>query len=235
VCILLALGREADGRSLWIAANRDEHLERPWQPPRLLAEGPRVFGGRDLVGGGSWLAVNLDAGFVIGVTNARLGAAPRQKSRGPLVLELASARSIRDAVALLSNVEWLRYGALNLLLADAGGAWVATNHPEPSVRRTETSVIALGNDTFAAPGGRVEAAAERARSLAGLGDAALPDALRALLADHGGTDPLCRHGERYGTVCSTVLALRGREVATYLFAPGKPCVTRFEDVTPLVA
>jgi len=235
VCILLALGREAEGGSLWIAANRDEHLDRPWQPPQLLTGSPRVFGGRDLLGGGSWLAVNLDAGFVIGVTNARLGAAPREKSRGTLVLELASTRSLDDAVALLENVEWPRYGEFNLLLADAGAAWVATNHPAPFVRRSETPVIALGNETLAAPGGRVEAATERARSLAGLGDAALPETLRVLLADHGGTDPLCRHGERYGTVCSTVLALRGREVATYLFAPGRPCETAFEDLAPSTA
>ena len=230
MCILLALGRDPELGSVWIAANRDEHLDRPWQPPQLLAESPRVLGGRDLVGGGTWLAVNLDAGFVVGVTNARLGAAPRERSRGRLVLDLAAARSLPEAVAFLRNVEWPAYGEFNLLLCDTGATWLATNHPAPTVREVERPVAALGNDALDAPGPRVQAAAERARSMTGLGGDALTEALRSLLADHGGADPLCRHGERYGTVCSTVLALNGRDVTSYVFAPGRPCVTPFETV-----
>ena len=230
MCILLALGRDGHPGTLWIAANRDEDLERPWQPPQLLASGPRVFGGRDLVGGGSWLAVNVDAGFAVGVTNARLGAAPRERSRGALVVELASARSLVEAVTRLEGDRFAEYGEFNLLLADAGEAWTATNHPAPLVRRSEGAAVALGNDALASPGARVEAAAERGRAVAALDDAALERALRELLADHAGADPFCRHGERYGTVCSTVLALRGRTLATYRFAPGRPCVTPFEDV-----
>ena len=110
MCILLALSRDSGGGELWIAANRDEHLDRPWQPPRVLVEAPLVFGGRDLAGGGTWLAANLDAGFVVGVTNARLGAEPRERSRGRLVLDIASERSLPDALALLAEIEWPRYG-----------------------------------------------------------------------------------------------------------------------------
>ncbi len=230
MCILLALGRDAEPGSLWIAANRDEDLGRPWQPPRLLLEPPRVFGGRDLVGGGSWLAVNLDAGFVVAVTNARLGAKPRERSRGRLVLDLASAPALPEALARLRTTEWATYGEFNLFLGDSAERWLATNHPGPAVRKADGAVVALGNDALDAPGERVLAAAVTARSMTGIEGDTLEEALRTLLADHGGADPLCRHGERYGTVCSTVLALSGREISRYSFAPGNPCVTPFSIV-----
>jgi uncharacterized protein with NRDE domain len=215
---------------LCIAANRDESLDRPWQSPRLLAPDPPVFGGRDLVGGGSWLAVNLEAGFVVAVTNARLGAAPRERSRGTLVLDLASERSLPHAVALASELELARYGEFNLLLADAWARWLATNEPAPLIERVEGPVIAVGNSRLSEPGERVLAAADRAGKLADLTGEVLLEFLRNLLADHGGTDPLCRHGVRYGTVCSSLIVLRGRQVLDYRFAPGPPCTTPYAPV-----
>ena len=41
---------------------------------------------------------------------------------------------------------------------------------------------------------------------------------------------LCRHGEQYGTVCSSLIVIRGREVVDYRFAPGPPCATPFAPV-----
>jgi len=228
VCILLAVAG-APGE-LWIAANRDERLDRPWRSPGVLADDPPVFGGRDLVGGGSWLAVNLDAGLVVAVTNARLGSAARERSRGTLVLDLAHERSLAHAVALASELDLERYGEFNLLLADADARWLATNEPAPRVERVDAAVLAVGNAPLSDPGDRVLAAGRRAAQISGLtGDARL-GALQRLLADHGGPDPLCRHGERYGTVCSSLVVLRGRDVATYRFAPGRPCTTPFETV-----
>jgi uncharacterized protein with NRDE domain len=231
VCILLAIGRGRGPRELWIAANRDERFDRPWQPPQLLVADPPVFGGRDLVGGGSWLAVNLEAGFVVAVTNARLGAAPRERSRGALVLDAASARSLAEAVALVSEIDLARYGAFNLMLADASACWLATNEPAAAIERAdEPAVIAIGNTPLSEPGDRVAMAATRALQAAAREGEERLGALRAVLADHEGDDPLCRHGDGYGTVCSSLIVLRGSEVATYLFAPGPPCTTPLADV-----
>jgi uncharacterized protein with NRDE domain len=233
VCILLAIRRDAGGGELWVAANRDERLDRPWQPPGLLNPDPPVFGGRDLVGGGSWLAVNLREGFVVGVTNARLGAPPAERSRGRLVVDVVTEGTLADAVALLSELELSRYGPFNLLLADTRDCWLATNAPGARIERADADVVAIGNDPLGAPGERVVAAAERAAAVAGSPDADLERSLRTLLADHEGADPLCRHGDRYGTVCSTVLALEPGRIVRYAFAPGPPCTTPFAAlVTP---
>ncbi len=230
MCILLAIGRGRGPRELWIAANRDERFDRPWQTPRLLVPDPPVFGGRDLVGGGSWLAVNLESGFVVGVTNARRGAPSAERSRGRLVVDLAAERTTAAAVALLSELDLARYGKFNLLLGDTSDRWLATNEPGPRIAKDESPLSAIGNDPVSAPGARVVDAAARARSLAKLPAPELTAALERLLADHEGDDPLCRHGELYGTVCSSLIVLRGRDVVTYRFAPGPPCTTPLADV-----
>ncbi len=230
MCILVALRRALDGGELVIAANRDEKLDRPWQPPHRLADAPAVFGGRDLVAGGSWLAVNLEAAFVVAVPNARLGAPRGERSRGQLVLDLATQRSLPEAVALLGELELARYGPFNLLAADLASAWLATNHPAPGLARAGEEVTVVGNDPLAAPGPRAEFARREAEALAATPWPVLDPALRSLLADHEGSDPICRHGHGYGTVCSSVLRLTPDGLADYRFAPGPPCTTPFSEV-----
>ncbi len=229
MCLLLAVRDEKASR-LWVAANRDEHVARAWRPPALLVTDPPVLGGLDLEGGGSWLAVNLAAGFVVGVTNARLGARPGRRSRGQLVLDAAMQPSLPAAVALLTEVDAGSYGAFNLLLLDTTAAFVATNYPSQRIDQLEEALIALGNEPLGAEGGRT-APARRALSPVLRGeDAEMPAALARLLADHRGADPFCRHLGAFGTVSSTICGLRGGIVTTYLFAAGPPCRTAFVPV-----
>jgi uncharacterized protein with NRDE domain len=227
MCLLVALHRHGE---LWLGANRDERLDRAWQPPAELVGEPRVVGGRDVAAGGSWLAVNLAAPFVVAVTNARLGAPAGERSRGQLVLDAAAESTLGDAVALLGELDLGQYGPFNLLLADAARAYVATNWQRPRIEPSGSDLLAIGNDRLDDPGPRTRVAALHARGLAALGDAALRRALVRLLADHSGADPFCRHSERYGTVCSTLLRLDARRVRSYRFAPGPPCVTPFHAV-----
>lgn len=229
MCLLLAV-RDASASSLWVAANRDEHVARAWRPPALLTTEPPVLGGLDEEGGGSWLAVNLAAGFVVGVTNAKLGARPGRRSRGQLVLDAAMQPSLPAAVALLTELDAGAYGAFNLLLTDTVNAFVATNYPQPRVERVEGSLIALGNEALDGEGLRTQAALQALVPLLHEGGARLPAALARLLADHRGADPFCRHVGLFGTVSSTICELREATLTTYLFAPGPPCRTSFVPV-----
>lgn len=222
--------RDPGASRLWVGANRDERLSRAWRPPALIADDPPVFGGLDLEGGGTWLAVNLAAGFVVGVTNARLGARPGQRSRGKLVVEAAGQVSLAEAVALVTEVDFGNYGAFNLLLADTTAAFVATNFPEARVEQLEDSLIALGNEGLGGEGLRTQAALRALLPLPQSCGVELTTELATLLADHRGADPFCRHHGFFGTVSSTICALRGPVVHAYLFAAGPPCRTRFEPV-----
>ena len=228
MCVLVAL-RSLPG-VLCLAANRDERTNRPWQPPQLLLEDPPVFGGRDLVAGGSWLAVNLTARLVVGVSNARLRAPAGERSRGELVVTLAREAGLADAAALLGELDLARYGPFNLLLADPRELWTATNAPLPLLRREEERAIAIGNDLLTTPSRRLTEVRMAAGALAGQGYGEVLDAFAGLLADHRGLDPLCRHGHGYGTVCSTLVALSSAGVLEYRFASGPPCTTAFVEL-----
>ncbi len=229
MCLLLAL-RDLDACRLWVAANRDERVSRPWQGPALLSHDPPVFGGLDLQGGGTWLAVNLAAGFLVGVTNARLGARAGRRSRGQLVYDAAAQATLADAVALVAEVDVDSYGPFNLLLANTAAAFVATNYPQPRVEAVEDRLIALGNERLGAEGTRTQAALGALGPAARKGGSDLAAALAQLLADHAGADPFCRHVGPFGTVCSTICELRGVAVQRYLFAAGPPCRTPFLPV-----
>jgi len=100
VCLLIAFSRVVPGWPLIVAANRDERLDRPAEPLTVLrANGPRTAGGRDLMAGGTWLAVN-DHGVVAGLTNkpATEGRDPSKRSRGEIPLALTVADSAKGSV-----------------------------------------------------------------------------------------------------------------------------------------
>ena len=97
-------------RTLVVAANRDEDPGRASEAPGALSLVPHVVGGRDLVAGGTWLAIR-DGRAVVAVLNRRgadspaaaTGAtpaapsraegrqAPARRSRGLLALDMALA------------------------------------------------------------------------------------------------------------------------------------------------
>lgn len=95
VCTLI-VGRDvvAPG-TLLLAANRDENPRRPSAPPGVLVERPRVVGGRDLVAGGTWLAIR-ETLFAVALLNRRPAPGSpdppgtARRSRGALTMDVAA-------------------------------------------------------------------------------------------------------------------------------------------------
>jgi hypothetical protein len=80
------------GAPVLLAGVRDELVSRAWQPPgRHWPDYPGLIGGRDLLAGGTWLALAPEARRVACVLNARGQMAPEQtrRSRGVLPLQAA--------------------------------------------------------------------------------------------------------------------------------------------------
>ncbi len=240
--ILLAWRRHPDARVV-LAANRDELIARPSAPPGVLSASPLILGGRDLVAGGTWLAVAAD-GTICAVTNRNPGVGPpaapdpTRRSRGEIPVALLAGDKT-DIPGRLRALGPGRYNPVNVLWLDHDRALVAQVDDSGPVR-----VIELAPGPHALTTRDVDDAdnPKVAMLLAGMdrvletdGDIdTIVTGLRTMLANHisatdSPVDAACIHGEVYGTVsASTVVA--GDSVLVYEHAPGRPCVTPFEPV-----
>jgi uncharacterized protein with NRDE domain len=241
MCTILIAWRCVPGAPLLIAANRDELFDRPTAPAGVLAQGPpRVVGGRDLLAGGTWMAVAAD-GRVAAVTNRHVGERdPSRRSRGELPLALLNAA---DGVAFLDALDAAAYNPANVLLAA----------PEVVIVR---HLVAGGDGPhWLGPGTHVlttvdvddphSPKAQRLGAALGVAMDSVPDGatalarMEALLADHGpdgarGLDAACVHMDRYGTRSSSSVLVDGAGSIAYRVADGPPCVTPFADVSRLL-
>src|SRR5688572_26841836 len=141
------------GAPLVLAANRDEFYARPTRGPEVLRESPRIVGGRDVLSGGTWLAVSADARFAA-VTNQRVMVTPPPGlvSRGLAVIETAAAP---DPAAYVATLDATKYASMNLVWGDARGAHVAYARREEGtvdVLPLGRGVHVLCNDRIGAEG-----------------------------------------------------------------------------------
>src|SRR5215510_9299629 len=96
-----------------IAANRDEHFDRPTAPSALWSTNPKILAGKDLLAGGTWLGVN-EHGLVVGILNRRSSGGPdpinKTRSRGLFCLDLLSLKSAANARVFVDPSEaWIAY------------------------------------------------------------------------------------------------------------------------------
>ncbi len=115
MCTVVVLVRPGHAWPVLLAANRDEMLDRAWDPPGAWwPEYPELVGGRDRSAGGTWMA--MQGGRVAAVLNrpGSLGPAAGKRSRGELPL-----LALRDDVRTLDAGQ---YRPFNMVLADRGGA-----------------------------------------------------------------------------------------------------------------
>ena len=114
---LIALAHLASSRFPFVlAANRDEEYARPSHAAAFWEDAPEVFGGRDAVAGGSWLAVTRNGRFAA-VTNLR-GAVARSRSRGELVSGFVTSDS--DPLLYAQSIDVAQYAGFHLLVGEIG-------------------------------------------------------------------------------------------------------------------
>ena len=215
MCTVVLLIRPRHAWPLVLAANRDEMLNRAWDPPAAhWPDQPDVIAGRDRSGGGTWMGVNR-AGVVAAVLNrpGSLGPAAGKRSRGELPLLALAHRSADDAAAAIAALDAGGWRSFNLVLADAAGAVFVRGlgHGRPEAQRLAPGlhmVTAHDPDDPESPRVARHLARFNAASPPGPGDWR---AWRDILADRTGEpgeqiNVVSRGG--FGTVCSSLLALR---------------------------
>lgn len=125
MCTLLIATRVWQDAPLVVAANRDEKLGRPSEPPSVReASGMQFLAPRDLQSGGTWLGINQH-GVLAAITN-RWTPSPRDdvRSRGLLVVDAlrpSTAVQSADAIAALDPSD---YNPFHLVVAGADAAFL---------------------------------------------------------------------------------------------------------------
>jgi uncharacterized protein with NRDE domain len=254
MCTLAVYHRQFEAAAVVIAANRDESYARATAPPHLLSRSPAIYGGQDLVHGGTWLAIN-PSGMAAALLNRRSTADvdPRLRSRGLLCLDALRHGSARSAIEHLRRIPSKDYNPFNLLIVDPQDAWVLTNngYETKTVRLDEGLHLISNLDVDDPECPRIATSTTRFWAI---GDsyrsehpADLLEAFRMVLADHGTpmdprasgpTSGLCVHLGTYGTRSSTLLAYEEDSRRwSYFQASGPPCEKAFESIrlpTPFV-
>lgn len=257
MCTLVVAHRVWRDAPLVVAANRDEALDRPSEPPARRALSSRqVLAPRDLRGGGTWIGLN-DAAVFAAVTNRRTSRLDaRRRSRGELVLRALEAGDARAAAEVLEPEDAASYNPFHLVVADRGHAELLVGEADRLQRipldpgvHVVTERRALGDEP------RAPVLERRLRSDDGSEPPSV-DRLAGLLAHHAGDartgggrerrsegtgasrdaeddESICIHwsAAAYGTRSSTIVRL-GAEAddVSWYHADGPPCRTRFVDL-----
>lgn len=123
MCLIVFAWQVMPHTPLFAVANRDEFYERPTEPAGPWPDCPRVFGGRDLEGGGTWMGVaNEDGGGVrfAAITNFRSPNDQRANAptRGALVAEYLKGEM--DPATYIAGIaqDARAYNGFNLLIGN---------------------------------------------------------------------------------------------------------------------
>lgn len=241
MCTVIVLRRPGHDWPLILAANRDERLDRPWDPPAgHWPDQQGVVGGRDRTGGGTWMAMR--GGLIAAVLNrpGSLGPAPGKRSRGDLPLIALEGASAEEAAARIASLDAAAWRPFNMVVADAGRAvflrGLGAGRPEPvNLAEGVSMVTAHDPNDLASPRTR--------RHLPRFRAAPAPEPDRdawsgweALLADGGfgaegiGAALNVPPVGGFGTVCASLLALGAAGGRRWRFSPAPPSVGGFAPI-----
>lgn len=214
---------------LVVAANRDEDLRRPAEPPSVWDNGGvRILAPRDVQAGGTWLGVNAFGVFAALTNRYTPSPNPQARSRGQLVLDALREPSAANASEAASRHGAEVHNPFHLVVADTTSAHLVWNDGRKISRhRLQPGMhIVTERSLGAAPSGRLELLPKLVRPLVG---GALPqlNTWRRILA-HRDNPPLegvnvLEPSRNYGTRSSTVVQLSDDpQRLAFFHAPGPP-------------
>lgn len=185
MCLIVFAWQVVPGAPLIAAANRDEFYDRPAAAAGAWPENPKIFAGRDLKGGGSWMGITQEGKFAA-LTNIR---GPQERrldapSRGALVADyLAGDMGPEDYIAAISSGK-CEYNGFNLVIGDRERLYWYSNRgggDERNGKQLEPGIYGISNSLLDAPWPKVVRTKAQFASL--LCQGAPEDAFFEMLAD----------------------------------------------------
>lgn len=242
MCTLVVAWQVFADTQVAVAANRDELLGRPSEPPAQIETDPVVVAPTDAEAGGTWIGYN-DHGLFVAITNRWTDTDLQgDRSRGRLVRDALREQTAEDASRLIERaVDTTEYEGFNLLVADANAALLLEWDGRLGVQNLEPGVhvvVNVGADgNFVVPSHRPDAGAQQADNATAVRTALQPEPgeqagewiTRAadVISDH--EYGVCIHHDEFGTRSSSLLSV-GSDGVSYRFADGPPCETDYEPV-----
>jgi YD repeat-containing protein len=242
VCTLTLAWQVFPDAPVVLAANRDELLDRPSEPPERRNWETAVVAPKDAEAEGTWLGYN-EHGLLVTITNRWDGReVDGARSRGLLVRDALASESAEGAVRFVEReLDARAYEGFHLLVADSRAALLVEFDGTRRVRRLDPGVhvvVNVGADgEYAIPQYREDAGRQQAENAETVREALRPepgeeadgwlDRAGAVLGDHD--CGVCIHGDGFGTRSSSLIRLG--ETVRFEFADGPPCENEYGPVT----
>jgi hypothetical protein len=233
VCTVLLRFDPGAAWPVLLGAVRDEFVDRDWDPPGRYWTGPagRLYGGRDRVAEGTWLALDPAAPAVAALLNGPPLPVPadgRRPTRGTLALAALTGEPLPD------GAELARYNGFHLLRATTQRVdvwtWDGADLAHRSLEPGDHVIVNAGIDPDTPLVDRLLAAMEKVPAvdpMPGLPTAAAWEGWIELLSG-GGIDPtdpralIMRRtvaGHRYASTSASLVALAPHGVRYDFTAP----------------
>ena len=189
MCLIVFAWQVIPGAPLIAAANRDEFYDRPSAAAGAWPEHPKVFAGRDLKGGGSWMGITQEGPHgprFAALTNIRGPQERRQDapSRGALVADfLAGELGAEEYIGKIADGAGA-YNGFNLVLGDRERLFWFSNRgggDERNGKELAPGIYGISNSLLDAPWPKVLRTKAQFASL--LCQGAPEDAYFEMLAD----------------------------------------------------
>lgn len=242
MCTLVFAWQVFEDAPVVVAANRDENVDRPSEPPALRDWETKVVAPKDRRADGTWVGYN-EHGVLVALTNRWMDEPIEpDRSRGLLVRDALGADSAEEAVRYVEReLDERTYEGFNLVAIDTSSAilveWDGTRRIgnfEPGVH----VVVNVGVDGFYdIPAERQQIAEAQAANADKVRIELQPEPgedgetwlrrVATLISDH--EYGACVHRGSFGTRSSSLISMNADGV-TYEYADGPPCETEFQRV-----
>jgi len=239
VCTIVVGWQAFEGAPIVVAANRDERLARESTPPAVREDDVDYLAPRDEEAGGTWMGVNEHRVFA-GLTNRWVDAdLHAERSRGLLLNDvLGKATDASEAIAIVqAAVDANDYEGFNVVVADPEEAHLLEYDGTRTSRRLDPGVHVLINTgadgSYTIPDSSSEIAKRQAENADRVREVLSPkldetadewlERGKGILGDH--EYGVCVHGDGYGTISTSLIAVWEDGTIDYAYADGPPCET----------
>jgi uncharacterized protein with NRDE domain len=160
MCLIALDWKPDENPALIVASNRDEFYERPSLPAKYWEDEPHVYGGRDVVLGGSWICCST-SGRCAAVTNFHSKEDRGKKyprSRGEIISNFVRATLSSEEFSL-SELDPYKseYGGFSAILFDGKSLVCCSNRDKDQFSRSlSPGTYGLSNHLLNTPWPKVE-------------------------------------------------------------------------------